>query len=152
MEHLVKMGLSIQLEVLCKKTLTKNFVNFLVKHRRWSPFLIKLEAGEFCELPQSRCSTKQLWKVSELIDQRCVKFALSQQNWSHQNDVILKMFMHCFRACIVELQHILVALVVAELSSRGCFIRKGVLKNLKKITGKYLCQSLFVSKFADLSL
>ena len=31
------------------------------------------------------------------------------------------------------------------------FCKKGVLKNSAKFTGRYLCQSLFFNKFADLS-
>ena len=29
-----------------------------------------------------------------------------------------------------------------------CSVRKGVLRNFTKFTGKYLCQSLFFNKFA----
>ena len=36
-------------------------------------------------------------------------------------------------------------------SSRpGVFCKKGVLRNFIKFTGKYLCQSLFLNKFAGL--
>ena len=33
----------------------------------------------------------------------------------------------------------------------GCSIKKGVLKNFAKLTGKHLCQSLFFNKIAGLS-
>ena len=33
---------------------------------------------------------------------------------------------------------------VHESSHRRCFVRKGVLKNFAKFTGKHLCQSLFL--------
>ena len=35
-------------------------------------------------------------------------------------------------------------------SHRRCSVRKGVLKNFAKFTGKHLCQSLFFNKVADL--
>ena len=35
-------------------------------------------------------------------------------------------------------------------SHRRCSIKKGVLKNLAKFTGKHLCQSLFFNKVAGL--
>ena len=35
-------------------------------------------------------------------------------------------------------------------SHRRCFVRKGVLRNFAKFTGKHLCQSLFFNKVADL--
>ena len=35
-------------------------------------------------------------------------------------------------------------------SCRGYYIKKGVLGNFAKFTGKYLCQSLFFNKVADL--
>ena len=37
-------------------------------------------------------------------------------------------------------------------SHRRCSIRKGVLKNSVRFTGKHLCQRLFLNKFAGLSL
>ena len=37
-------------------------------------------------------------------------------------------------------------------SHRRCSIRKGVLKNFAKFTGKHLCQSLFFNKVAGLRL
>ena len=35
-------------------------------------------------------------------------------------------------------------------SLRRCSVRKGVLRNFAKFTGKYLCQSLFFNKVASL--
>ena len=35
-----------------------------------------------------------------------------------------------------------------EAVSRRCFVRKGVLRNFAKFTGKHLCQSLFFNKVA----
>ena len=35
-----------------------------------------------------------------------------------------------------------------KLSHRRCFVKKGVLKNFAKLTGKHLCQSLFLNKVA----
>ena len=35
---------------------------------------------------------------------------------------------------------------------RRCSVRKGVLRNFAKLTGKYLYRSLFFNKVADLSL
>ena len=35
-------------------------------------------------------------------------------------------------------------------SRRRCFVRKGVLRNFAKFTGKHMCQSLFYNKVADL--
>ena len=35
-------------------------------------------------------------------------------------------------------------------SHRRCSVKKGVLRNLAKFTGKYLCQSLFFNKVAGL--
>ena len=35
-------------------------------------------------------------------------------------------------------------------SHRGCSVRKGVLKNFAKFSGKHLCQSLFFNKVAGL--
>ena len=37
-------------------------------------------------------------------------------------------------------------------SHRRCSIKKGVLKNFSKLTGKHLCQSLFFNKVTDLRL
>ena len=37
-------------------------------------------------------------------------------------------------------------------SQQRCFVRKGVLRNFTKLTGKQLCQSLFFSKVAGLGL
>ena len=37
-------------------------------------------------------------------------------------------------------------------SNRSCSVRKGVLRNLAKFTGKRLCQGLFFEKFAGLKL
>ena len=42
--------------------------------------------------------------------------------------VLPKLFSSCFRY---------------RSSHQSCFVRKGVLKNFKKFTGKHLCQSLF---------
>ena len=36
-------------------------------------------------------------------------------------------------------------------SHQRCSVRKGVFKNLKKFTGKHLCQSLFFNKVAGLT-
>ena len=36
-------------------------------------------------------------------------------------------------------------------SSHRCFLKKGVLKNIAKFTGKHLCQSLFLNKAAVLT-
>ena len=35
-------------------------------------------------------------------------------------------------------------------SQRRCFVKKGVLRNFAKFTGKHLCQSLFFNKVAGL--
>ena len=37
-------------------------------------------------------------------------------------------------------------------SHRGCSVRKGVLRNFAKFTGKHLCQSLFLIKMQDWDL
>ena len=37
-------------------------------------------------------------------------------------------------------------------SHQRCSIKKGVLRNFTKFTGKHLCQSIFVNKVAGLSL
>ena len=37
-------------------------------------------------------------------------------------------------------------------SHRRCSVKKGVLKNFAKFTGKHLCQSLFFNKVAGLRL
>ena len=36
-------------------------------------------------------------------------------------------------------------------SHKRCSVRKGVLRNFAKFTGKYLCQSLYFNKVAGLS-
>ena len=36
-------------------------------------------------------------------------------------------------------------------SHQRCFVKKGVLRNVTKFTGKHLCQSLFFNKVAGLS-
>ena len=38
----------------------------------------------------------------------------------------------------------------SEAVARGCSVRKGVLRNFENFTGKYLCQSFFFHKVADL--
>ena len=45
---------------------------------------------------------------------------------------------------------ILVRLGGYRSSHRSCSVRKGVLKNFAKFTGKHLCQSLFFNKVAGL--
>ena len=37
-----------------------------------------------------------------------------------------------------------------EAATRGVLLKKGVLRNFTKFTGKHLCQSLFLNKFAVL--
>ena len=39
---------------------------------------------------------------------------------------------------------------MGESSHRGCPVRKGVLRNFAKLTGKHLCQSLFFNKVGGL--
>ena len=43
-------------------------------------------------------------------------------------------------------------LVIFKSRHRRCSVRKGVLKNFAKFTGKHLCQSLFFNKVAGLRL
>ena len=46
-----------------------------------------------------------------------------------------------------------VALLLAKhyrSSHRRCSVKKGVLRNFAKFTGKHLCQNLFFNKIADL--
>ena len=37
-------------------------------------------------------------------------------------------------------------MIIYRSSHRKCSVRKGVLRNLTKFTGKYLCQSLYYNK------
>ena len=37
---------------------------------------------------------------------------------------------------------------IGRSSHRRCFVRKDVLRNIAKVTGKHLCQSLFFNKVA----
>ena len=41
-------------------------------------------------------------------------------------------------------------LTCAEAVAQMCSVKKGVLKNVTKFTGKHLCQSLFLNKVVDL--
>ena len=41
--------------------------------------------------------------------------------------------------------------VAAEAVARRCSVKKGVLRNFKKFTGKHRCQSLFFNKVATLT-
>ena len=41
---------------------------------------------------------------------------------------------------------------IYESSHRGCSVRKGVLRNFAKFSGKHLCQSLFFNKVAVATL
>ena len=41
---------------------------------------------------------------------------------------------------------------ICRSSHRRCSVKKGVLKNFAKFTGKHLCQSLFFNKIANLGL
>ena len=43
-----------------------------------------------------------------------------------------------------------VILITTEAVAQRCFIKKGVLRNLEKFTGKHLRQSLFFNKVAGL--
>ena len=40
-------------------------------------------------------------------------------------------------------------LVKGRSSHWRCFVRKGVLRNFARFTGKHLCQSLYFNKFAE---
>ena len=40
----------------------------------------------------------------------------------------------------------------SEAVVRGCSVKKGVLRNFAKFTGKQLCQRLFLNKVAGLGL
>ena len=41
---------------------------------------------------------------------------------------------------------------VSEAATGGVLYKKSVLKNFNKFTGKHLCQSVFLNKFAGLGL
>ena len=45
-----------------------------------------------------------------------------------------------------------VALQEAEAVAQMCSVKKDVLRNFAKLTGKHLCQSLFFNKVASLGL
>ena len=40
--------------------------------------------------------------------------------------------------------------IICRCSRRRCFVRKGILRNFAKFTGKHLCQSLFFNQTAGL--
>ena len=43
-------------------------------------------------------------------------------------------------------------LLEPEAATRGVLVRKGVLRNFTKLTGKHLCQSLFFNKVAGMQV
>ena len=51
----------------------------------------------------------------------------------------------------VKMTFLLMLNLTTEAVVQRCSLKKGVLRNFTKFTGRYLCQSLFFSKVADLS-
>ena len=49
-----------------------------------------------------------------------------------------------------EISTISLSLHMTEAATRGVLLKKGVLRNFAKFTGKHLCQSLFFNKVAGL--
>ena len=114
-------------------------------------FLIKLQAEAFikklCEISKNTFFTEHLWWLllsflnislvyfSVLV---CANLTLSEQSFLEQN--ILKLLIKFAQTTNFKSSH------------RRCSVRKGVLRNVVKFTGKYLCQSLFFNKVAGLRL
>ena len=59
---------------------------------------------------------------------------------------------HCYLSILLYIQHLLPHhhCYYSEAVVRRCSIKKGVLRNFAKFTGKHLCQSLFFDKIAGL--
>ena len=59
---------------------------------------------------------------------------------------------HCYLSVLLYIQHLLPHhhCYYSEAVVRRCSIKKGVLRNFAKLTGKHLCQSLFFNKVAQL--
>ena len=59
---------------------------------------------------------------------------------------------HCYLSVFLYIQHLLPHqyCYYSEAVARKCSIKKGVLRNFSKFTGKHLCQSLFFNKVAGL--
>ena len=59
---------------------------------------------------------------------------------------------HCYLSVLLYIQHLLPHhhCYYSEAVVRRCSIKKGVLRNFAKFTGKHLCQSLFFNKVAGL--
>ena len=59
---------------------------------------------------------------------------------------------HCLLSVLLYIQHLLphYHCYYSEAVVRKCSIKKGVLRNFTKFSGKYLCQSLFFGKIAGL--
>ena len=59
---------------------------------------------------------------------------------------------HCYLSVLLYIQHLLPHhhCYYSEAVVRRCSIKKGVLRNFAKFTGKHLCQSLFFDKIAGL--
>ena len=55
-------------------------------------------------------------------------------------------YLHIFYLLPLEMSH------QVRSSQRRCSVKKSVLRNFAKFTGKHLCQSLFSDKFSDLRL
>ena len=54
------------------------------------------------------------------------------------------------RGTFFTLWRIIILQLIYRSSHQRCFVRKDVLRNFTKLTGKHLCQSLFFNKVADL--
>ena len=67
--------------------------------------------------------------------ERCLRSIQSKQ-WRQQNEVI----------------NVILVFSLFRSSHRRCFVRKGVLRNFAKITGKRLCQGLFFNNVAGWDL
>ena len=58
-------------------------------------------------------------------------------------------FIHCSSKSSIlswSIFEYLVSFLIDRSSQQGCSVKKGVLKNFAKFTGKHLCQSLFLNK------
>ena len=111
-----------RVQMFCKKSVFKNFVNFIGKHLCWRLFLII--AG-----------------LTPIFKNICQRLLLHCTQTTH-----------CYWSVLLYIQHLLPHhhCYHSEAVVRRCSMKKSVPRNFAKFTERHLCQSLFFNKVAGL--
>ena len=81
----------------------------------------------------------KIWNLKfQVLD---IQVYFPSQQFSKQKDYKTLQFLYTTKSKAVELN-------CSKSSHQRCSVKKGVLRNFAKFTGKYLCQSLFFNKVA----